>query len=256
VIPQIIGFFEPPVPAAAATKSEGALRANAPAAPAPLAKADVAQAQLNAGAYQASFVAPSRVSLAADGSAKNIALSTQSPQADLSWRIAPALDPRAFLSVHYVNGEEAPLLPGAVALYRDGAMIGQGQLPLVAPHEAGDLGFGPDERVTVQRAPVKRKENEPSWFGQTKVETREFKTIVRNLHDFPIQAVVTDQTPYSENTAITVELLQQTTPPSEKDPDGKRGLLRWRFDLAPAATKEITLAYRLKWPADRDVIAP
>jgi glucan biosynthesis protein len=29
--------------------------------------------------------------------------------------------------------------------------------------------------------------------------------------------------------------------------------LRWRFDLAPNATKELRLAYRLKWPADREV---
>jgi uncharacterized protein (TIGR02231 family) len=259
-VPQIIAFYEPPVPRPVAAESRDSAVSAAPprpAAPAPaLAKAETRQAQLESGAYQASFVAPGRVSLAADGAAKNIALAAQSPQAELSWRMTPALDPRAFLSVHYVNGEEAPLLPGPVAIYRDGALIGQERLPLVAPHEAGDLGFGADERVTVQRAPVKRKENEPSWFGQTKVETREFKTILRNLHDFPIHAVVTDQTPYSENSAIVVEPLSQTTPPDEKDPDGKRGLLRWRFALNPNENKEIRLAYRMKWPADRDVVVP
>jgi uncharacterized protein (TIGR02231 family) len=261
-VPQVIAFYEPPVARPVAAEARGAAIDAAPPppnapAPAPaLAKAETRQAQLQSGAYQASFVAPGRVSLAADGSAKNVALASQSPQAELVWRIAPALDPRAFLSVHYVNGEEAPLLPGPVAIYRDGALVGQERLPLVAPHEAGDLGFGADERVTVQRAPVKRKENEPSWFGQTKVETREFKTIVRNLHDFPIHAVVTDQTPFSENSAIVVESLSQTTPPDEKDPDGKRGLLRWRFALGPNESKEIRLAYRMKWPADREVVVP
>jgi Domain of unknown function (DUF4139) len=88
------------------------------------------------------------------------------------------------------------------------------------------------------------------------VETREFRTLVHNLHDFSIHAVVTDQAPFSENSAIVVELLPQTTPPDEKDPDGKRGLLRWRFDLGPDASKEIRLAYRMKWPADRDVAVP
>jgi uncharacterized protein (TIGR02231 family) len=254
--PEAIAFYEPPAPMPAAARSDGALR-NAPAPAAPmLAKAEQAQAQLEAGAYQASFVAPGRVSLASDGSARTIALSSQSPQADLAWRMAPALDPRAFLSVHYVNGEEAPLLAGPVALYRDGALIGQERLPLVAPHEAGDLGFGVDERVSVKREPVKRKENEPGWFGQTKTETREFRTTIRNLHDFPIHAVVTDRAPFSENAAIGVELLPQTTSPSEQDPDGKRGLLRWRFDLPAQASKDITLAYRMKWPADREVVIP
>jgi uncharacterized protein (TIGR02231 family) len=259
VVPQVIAFYEPPMPLGAAVQSRGAARDAAPAAPPPaakLAKAETRQAQLDAGTFQASFIAPGRISLAADGSMKNIALSAQSPQAELTWRSAPALNPRVFLSAHYVNGEEAPLLPGPVAIYRDSALVGQDRLPLVAPHEAGDLGFGADDRVTVQRAPVKRKENEPSWFGQTKVETREFRTVLRNLHDFPIHAVVTDQAPYSENAAINVETLAATTPPSEKDPDGRRGVLRWRFDLAPGASKDITLAYRMKWPADREVVVP
>ncbi len=257
VEPRLIAFYEPPTPVAAKAMSvpEGAMM-RALEAPAPLIPAETVQARLNAGPYQATFSAPGRVSLPSGGDAKNIALSIQTPQAELTWRVSPALDPRAFLSVHYENAEEAPLLPGAVALYRDGELIGQGRLPLVAPHEGGDLGFGADERVTVRREPVRRKENEPGWLGRTKVETREFKTSVRNLHDFPVHAVVTDQTPYSENSEIVVELLPQTTPPDEKDPGGKRGLLRWRFDLGPSESKDIDLAYQMKWPADRQVIVP
>ncbi len=257
VEPKVIAFYQPPAPLAAKSMAipEGAMMRAREAAP-PFVPAETVQARLNPGPYQATFTAPGRVAAPSGGSATNIALSTQTPQAQLSWRISPALDPRAFLSVHYDNGEEAPLLPGAVALYRDGELIGQGRLPLIAPHQSGDLGFGADERVIVRREPVRRKENEPGWFGRTKVETREFKTEMRNLHDFPIHAVVTDQAPYSENSAIVVELLPQTTPPDETDPEGKRGLLRWRFDLAPNDSRDITLAYRMKWPADREVIVP
>jgi uncharacterized protein (TIGR02231 family) len=266
VEPQIIAFYEPPIAYRAGVVSEMAKAmpaASAPnaAPPPPLAmperiRAVEAQSRLDAGAYQARFHAPGRVSLASGGTTKNISLTTQEPETALSWRISPALDPRAFLSAHFVNGEEAPLLPGAISIYRDGALIGQSHMPLVAPGEASDLGFGVDDRVTVLRAPVKRRENEPTRFGQTKTETREFKTLVRNLHDFPIKAVVTDQTPVSENVAIVVETLAQTTPPDEKAPDDKPGLLRWRFDLGPNESKELRLAFRMKWPADRDVVVP
>jgi uncharacterized protein (TIGR02231 family) len=257
VEPQVIEFFQPPValPAGAAPQAKAASTLAAAPPPAPMRAAE-AQARIDAGAYQATFRAPGKVSLASDGTTKNISLSTQQPETALSWRISPALDPRAFLSVHFVNGEEAPLLPGQISIYRDGAMVGRSRMAFAAPGEALDLGFGPDDRVTILRAPVKRKENEPSLFGQTKTETREVRTLVRNLHDFQIHAVVTDQTPYSENSAISVELLGQTTPPDEKAPDGKQGLLRWRFDLAPNESKELRLAYRMKWPADRDVVVP
>jgi uncharacterized protein (TIGR02231 family) len=227
-----------------------------PRGAAPPRRAEQQMAQVESRGVQAFFRAPGKVSLASDGTTKLVALSAQTPAAELSWKTAPALDPRAFLSVHFTNGEEAPLLPGPVALYRDGAMIGQGTLKMIAAQEGADLGFGPDERVVVTRAPVKRKENEPSWYGQTKAETREFKTVLRNLHDFPVNLLVVDQTPYSETSAITVELLSQTTQPGEKDPEGKRGLLNWRFSLAPNEIREVRLAYRLKWPADRDVSVP
>jgi uncharacterized protein (TIGR02231 family) len=255
VEPRIIEFIQPPFAAPAGAAPQAKMASAPAAAPAPM-RATEAPAQLGANTYQATFRAPGKVSLASDGTMKNIGLSTQQPEASLNWRISPALDPRAFLSAHFVNGEEAPLLPGQISIFRDGALVGRSRLAFVAPAEAVDLGFGPDDRVSVVRAPVHRKENEPSLFGQTKTETREVKTMVRNLHDFPIHAVVTDQTPYSENSAITVELLGQTTPPDEKAPDGRQGLLRWRFDLAPNESKELRLAYRLKWPADRDVVVP
>ncbi|MBB4199572.1 uncharacterized protein (TIGR02231 family) [Rhodoblastus sphagnicola] len=259
--PQRIDFFEPPVMGAAMRA------APAPAAAPPAMAEDSAMpkrreaakpqmAQIESHGVQAFFRAPGKVSLASDGTTKLVALSAQTPAVELSWKTAPALDPRAFLAAHFVNGEEAPLLPGPVTLYRDGAMIGQGALKMVAAQEAADLGFGPDERVSVTRAPIKRKENEPNWYGQTKTETREYKTVLRNLHDFPVNLLVADQTPYSETNAINVELLPQTTQGADKDPEGKRGLLNWRFSLAPNESKEVRLAYRMKWPADREVVVP
>ena len=34
----------------------------------------------------------------------------------------------------------------------------------------------------------------------------------------------------------------------------RRGVMGWSFDLAPAETKNITLAYQLKWPADHELV--
>jgi uncharacterized protein (TIGR02231 family) len=255
VQPRIVDFVQAEAIMPAGVAPQAKAVSTLAAAPAPIG-AQERLSEIEAGAYQASFRAPGKLSLASDGTTKNIALSRQQPETSLSWHISPALDPRAFLSVQFVNGEEAALLPGPISIFRDGDLVGQSRLAFAASGAALDLGFGPDDRVTVLRAPVSRKENEPSLFGQTRTETREVKTVLRNLHDFPIHAVVTDQTPYSENSAIAVELLGQTTPPDEKAPDGKQGLLRWRFDLAPNGTKDLLLAYRLKWPADREVTVP
>ena len=34
----------------------------------------------------------------------------------------------------------------------------------------------------------------------------------------------------------------------------KRGVMSWTFDLAPGESKDIRLAYRMKWPAEREVV--
>jgi uncharacterized protein (TIGR02231 family) len=262
--PQKIDFYEPPLannPAPApdsdsAARAAGKMAAAAPAPASELARkpAGEATATLEASSYQASFRLPGKISIPGDGTQKTVLMSTVRLAPTLVVKAAPALDPKAFLELRFNNDEDAPLLAGDIALHRDGAFIGTGHLNATASGEDTTLGFGADDRVKVMRVPVKRKENEPSWIGSTKSEAREFKTVIKNLHDFGIRATIIDQVPFSENSAIVVEQLSATTPPTEKAPSDKRGVLSWTYDLGPGESKEIHLAYKMKWPADREVI--
>ncbi|MFT4099214.1 MAG: mucoidy inhibitor MuiA family protein [Rhodoblastus sp.] len=267
VEPERIAFWEPPVPMAAGMArreaqpmakmqmdaARPASEAIAPAAPPPV-QAVEQQSVLQADAWQANFVVPGKISVAADGATKNFALGAKRYEPSLVIKTSPALDPTAYLEAHLENAEEAPLLAGPVSVQRDGAFVGQGALKSVAPGEGFDLGFGADDRVSVARVPVKRKENEPTWYNQTKLDQRDYKTTIKNLHDFPIKTVVVDRIPFSENSAIVVEQLPQTTPPTDKQIGDKRGVMAWSFDLKPGEQKELRLAWRMKWPADRDVV--
>ena len=213
-----------------------------------------AVAEVEPSGYAATFKIAGPAGVPGDGTPKTFLLSTRHVEPKLAIRAAPALDPQAYLEARLVNEDEAPLLPGQMSVERDGVLVGAQQIALLAPGDARDFGFGVDDKLKITRAPVKRKENEPTWFGQTKTETREFKTVVKNLHDFAMHATIVDRAPFSENTAITVETLPQTTPPTEKQPEDKRGVLAWSFALAPGETKEILLAYRIKWPAEREIV--
>jgi len=261
---QRLAFWEPPV-----------VMSSRPSAPAPRAtlnapvqaeavqqsadearfrkKAEEVESNLDTGAFEAAFRVPGRIDIQGGGSQRSLRIASKSVAADVLIRATPALDQSAYLDVSFVNEDEAPLLPGEVALQRDGAFVGRGQFDLIAQGETTRLGFGIDDRVKVSRVPVRRRENEPTWLGSTKVETREFRTVVKNLHDFPIKVSVIDQIPISENSAIVIDQLPATTPPTDKIVEDRRGVMGWTFDLAPAASKEIKLAYRMKWPADRAV---
>lgn len=248
VLPGRAEFFTPPPPLALA-RPRAALAA----------ASDLAEerpASLRRSAFQASFVAPGRVSLASGAPKKTILLGRVNATPKLAWRVAPALDPRAFLSVGFANDDEAPLLAGPVALMRDGDLVGVAALPEVAPKSPVTLGFGADDLIRVARAPVEREEDVSGLIGQSKTETRDMRTNLRNLHGFPVSIELVDRAPYTENAAISVEILSRTTPPDEKDVDGKRGVMAWRFALSPNDSKAVELAYRVKWPADREIVIP
>lgn len=256
-------FYEPPVAyarQAAKSLAVGAQDAQrresmAPAAapPAPERVAEERESTVEAGAYQAAFRVPGAIDVPADGATKMFRVGSRKLVPELSVRTTPVVDETAFLSARFTLDEEVPLLPGLVSIHRDGTYVGQGRLALVAPGESAELGFGADDRVKVSRVPVRRKENEPSWIGSTKTETREFRTTMKNLHDFPIKIAIFDRLPISENSAISIDMQPATTPPTDKIVEDRRGVMAWRYDLAPSESRDVRFAYRMKWPADREV---
>ncbi|SFJ48294.1 conserved hypothetical protein [Bosea sp. OK403] len=215
--------------------------------------ATIAASTIEAGAYQASFQVPGRITVPQDGSSKAVLLSQSKVSPNLSARTTPELEEKAYLEAAFTHEDEAPLLPGEVFLHRDGGYIGKGRIGLVASGDKVELGFGADDKLKVTRAPVRRRENDPTWLGQSRTDLREFRTVVKSLHAQPVKVTVTERVPFSESSAITIETLPQTTPPTEKQVGDKRGIQAWTFDLAPATEKEIKLAYRIKWPGDREL---
>lgn len=258
-------FFEPPTVYESRARTSAAPaapvgRAFSPAAAledrvagAAKQEATIQTATVEAGAYQASFAVPGRVTIPQDGSSKAVVLSQSKIAPALLARTTPELEERAYLEAAFTHEEEAPLLPGEVFLHRDGGYIGKGRVGLVAPGDKVELGFGADDKLKVTRSPVRRRENDPTWLGQTRTDLREFKTVVKSLHAQAVKVVVTERIPFSEVSTITIETLPQTTPPTEKLVGDKRGVQAWSFDLAAGADKEIKLAYRIKWPGDREL---
>jgi uncharacterized protein (TIGR02231 family) len=93
--------------------------------PAEREKADEQQAAPEVGGFQVVFRIPGRVSVGASEGAKSLRVSTASIAPDLAVRSVPVIDPTAFLEASFTQSEDAPLLPGRVAIYRDGVFIGR-----------------------------------------------------------------------------------------------------------------------------------
>jgi uncharacterized protein (TIGR02231 family) len=228
------------------------------AAPAPEAmakRADEQEATVEASAFQTTFKIPGRVSVGASDGAKSLRISTAMIAPDLVIRAVPVLDPTAYIEASFTQSEDAPLLPGRVAIYRDGMFVGSGRMTAASKDETVRLGFGADDKVKIERSVVKRNEGSAGLIVTTsKTDERAFKTTIRNGHDFPVKVGIQDQLPVSENEEIQVEMLPSTTPPTTTNARDRRGVLEWAFEAKPGEVKDIALSWRVRWPKDKTVV--
>jgi uncharacterized protein (TIGR02231 family) len=244
-------------PSAAFRQATRALQpeVNAPAEPAPApVAAEEQEASVDVGAFQAAFRIPGRVSISAGEGAKSLRIASSNVTPDLVIRSVPAADPTAFLEASFVQKEDAPLLSGRVALYRDGMFVGRGRIAAAGKDENVRLGFGADDKVKIEHTVVSRNEGSAGLIVTSKVDERSFKTTVRNGHDFPIKVAIVDQLPVSETSDIAVEMLPSTTPPTTTNLRDKRGVLEWAFEAKPGEAKDINFAWRVRWPKDKGVV--
>jgi uncharacterized protein (TIGR02231 family) len=263
----VVQYPQPPRPMAAASASDYAMPSAAPPPdrqrllrggkseePA-MEKAAEQQAAADVSGFQVVFRIPGRVSLGASEGAKSLRVSSAMIAPDLTVRAVPVVDPTAFLEARFKQTEDAPLLPGRVAIYRDGVFVGRGLMAAAAKDETVRLGFGADDKIKIERAVLKRNEGSAGLIVTTsKTDERSFKTSVRNGHDFPIRISIEDQLPVSENEEIQVEMLPSTSAPTATNLRDKRGVLEWAFEAKAGEVRDINFAWRIRWPKDKGVV--
>lgn len=231
----------------------------APPAPAPMMAArasaeapaeasfDVAVAE---GAYAATFTPPQRITVPTGGQRVTLTLQTQQLPAQLLVRTTPASEAAAYL-VAQLAAPSGIWPAGPVALYRDGAFVGQGRFdPANEAQWQNGLSFGRDERVQVLADPAREHTASAGLTGGRTERTLERGYTVQNRHDRAIALQVLDAAPVSKNEQISVESSYQPQPSStewHKQP----GTIVWQQDLAAGASAHFGARHVLRY--DKDV---
>jgi uncharacterized protein (TIGR02231 family) len=210
-------------------------------------------AAVAAAPFQAVFAVPGRLTIPATGEAKRVQLQENNIEPTLTVRTVPKVDPKAYLYVKFILPKGAPLLPGAVSLFRDGAFVGTGKLPVLAPGEEHELGFGADDQVRVRHAIVGQTRGETGLISSSRTDSRKFRITVKNQHERAVELVVLDQVPISLNEEIKVTLLGPTKP-TKRNIDDKRGVIAFESKLEPEQERVIEFGYRVTWPGKRPII--
>ncbi|NDE90471.1 MAG: mucoidy inhibitor MuiA family protein [Alphaproteobacteria bacterium] len=199
--------------------------------------------------YASEFKVPGRVDLKSTTDATKLYINSVKMKTALSARITPRLDPHAYLFVEATNNADFPIIPGAVAKYRDGTFIGNASLPLLRPSEKADLSFGVDDRVKVTYKRVKDDISNPALLvGDITVE-RQYQTKIHNLHKGDLPITLYEQYPVSGDADIKIDLVDDLTSKDFlRDPDNRPGIILWKSVLKVGEEKTFNLGFKAKYP--------
>jgi uncharacterized protein (TIGR02231 family) len=213
---------------------------------------DETSARVEVQTFQAVYAIAGRVTVPTTGEMKRVQIDDMQLDPSLVVRTVPKRQETAYLYAKLTTARGTPLLPGQVSLFRDTTFVGNGRLPLLAPGEEHELGFGIDDAIRVRHTIAEVKRSESGIITSSKTDARSYRITVKNLHERAINLTVLDQIPVSQNTDIKVELTGKTAP-TKRDVDDKRGVLAWEMKLEPDEERAIEFGYRTTWPAAKVV---
>ena len=203
--------------------------------------------------FQAVYGIPGRATVPATGESKRVQIDDMALDPALTVRTVPKRDEKAYLYAKLTIARGTPILPGQVSLFRDATFVGNGRLPLLAPGEEHELGFGVDDAVHVRHAIAEEKRGEIRHHHLVEDRHAQLPHHRQEPARAADQLVVLDQVPVSQNADIKVELTGKTAP-TKRNLDDKRGVLAWEMKLEPDEEKVIEFGYRVTWPAAKKVI--
>jgi uncharacterized protein (TIGR02231 family) len=219
---------------------DGAEMAYAPEpAPPPML---IQQAQVVEQIVASQFEVPGGTSISGDGVARKVQVIGVDVPVEWKHIAVPSLDERAWIVAEGTWPETWSLMAGSVSIFASDSYVGSMRLPTVGTGATFELGFGPDDAVTVERTVTEDLRRSPGLFRRPRV-TRTWQTALRNGRSDTVTVSLRDRIPVSTQSKWRVDALGQE--PSETLPEG---LMVWEMPLAGAAEALVDTGWRVTYP--------
>nr|WP_183566308.1 mucoidy inhibitor MuiA family protein [Mucilaginibacter sp. SP1R1] len=169
--------------------------------------------------------------------------------ASYQYYVAPKVSTDVFLTAQLTNWNKYNFLSGEANLFFEGTFIGKSLINTQATADTLNLSLGADKNIVVTRT-LQKDLTERQIFGSNKKETRNWLIDVKNRKNQPVNLLIEDQVPVSQNSAIEVD----TQEISGAKLDALTGKLSWNFLLNSQDDKKVRLKYQVKYPKNQSVI--
>ena len=161
----------------------------------------------------------------------------------------PKIDSGAFLKAKVVDWQDLNLLDGEINLFFEDTYQGKSLLDLSSSVDTLEISLGKDKGILVERKPIKEF-TATKFLSQNKTVSQGFEIIVRNNKSYPINLMVYDQLPISENKDIVIEKEEYSG--AQLDADTK--ILTWNLNVKPRSEQKVQLKYQVKYPKNQRLI--
>lgn len=170
-------------------------------------------------------------------------------EASYQYYVAPKISTDVFLTAQLTNWNKYNFLSGEASLFFEGTFIGKSLINTQATTDTLNLSLGNDKNIVVTRTLQKELAGR-QVFGSNKKETRNWLIEAKNRKSQPVNLLVEDQVPVSQNSDIQVDVQEL----SGAKLDTHTGKLSWNFVLNSQDDKKVLLKYQVKYPKDQSVI--
>jgi hypothetical protein len=87
-------------------------------------------------------------------------------------------------------------------------------------------------------------------LGSTQTLTKDWQISIRNSRSEKVTLKVFDQIPVSQNSEITVSVLNLSGGELNKE----TGIVTWTLTLEPDQTRQLNLSYQVKFPKNKSIV--
>lgn len=211
--------------------------------------------QMNTSGFIGEYKVTGPATVKPDGTQAKLQIAQLENDAALFVKILPQVSTDGFMVAKFTLKGDAPILPGTLSLFRDGAFIGQDQVAaIIRPGEEGEMSFGVDDAVKVKREMLKDESAQTGLIAMSKIIERNFVTEIQSYHKQDIQIEVMEMVPASKDETILVEILKdKTTQGYEADYKNVKGSTRWTSVLKPQQKAAVNLGWKVSWPKDKNL---
>ena len=188
-------------------------------------------------------------SIPSDGKQYLVEINQVDLPATYQYYVAPKLSTDVFLTTQLTDWNKYNFLSGEANLFFEGTFIGKSLIDTRSTTDTLNLSLGVDKNIVVTRTSQKDL-TEKQTLGSNKKETRNWLIDVKNRKSQPINLLVEDQVPVSQNSAIEVETQELSGGKMDKE----SGKVAWSLTVNPGDEKKYQLKYQVRYPKTQSVI--